>query len=123
MKKLTGFYIGVYGTPAAETRTINDDVDELQKIVDCRCFDIAHRKIGGKYYDIICDDEGLFRDKPTPSAVNSNGEVMLVGNLFICRHKGPNLTSLTDRDVEAIKDELRYLVGGGGVTPCIVCEY
>ena len=121
MKKLTGFYIGVYGKPAAETRTINDDVDELQKIVGCRCFDIVHRKIGGKCFDIICDDEGLFRDQPVPSAINGKMEVMLVGNLFICRHKGAELQSLTDSDVEHIKSHLYYLVHTN--TPVVFCEY
>lgn len=123
MKKLTGFYVGVYGKPAAETRTIPDDVDELQKIIDCRCFDIPRRKIGGNYFDIVCDDEGLFRDPPTPSAVSPDGEVMLVGNLFICRHKGANLASITDDDVKLIKDNLRLIVTRDGISPVVVCKY
>jgi hypothetical protein len=122
-KNLTGFYVGVYEDRDFGARTIPDEVEDLQKSIDCRCFDITRRKIGGTYYDIVCDDEGLFREAPVPSAVNSDGEVMLVGNLFICRHKGSNLASLTDKDMARIAENLRIIVTRAGVTPVIVCEY
>ena len=123
MKKLRGFYIGVYGDPTAKELAIEDHFEKLQETIDCRCFTIVQRKIGGKYYDIVADDEGLFVENAVPSAVNSRGEVMLVGNLFICRHKGPDLKSLTDNEVAAIKKNLRLIVTTRGVTPVIVCEY
>lgn len=69
-------------------------------LLDCEAIDIVSRKIGGKYYDIVCDDDGLFRDTVSVSAVDNNGEAMLVGKLLICNHDGKgNEASLTQDDI------------------------
>lgn len=126
-KLLTGLFLDVYGKFTVEKKTIPDEVDELQTLIDCRCFDITRRKIGGKYFDIVCDDEGLFRDKPVPSAADKNGAVMLVGNLFIVRHKGADLMSLTDDDFALIQKHLRTTLadsnGSIHLSPVVICEY
>lgn len=83
--------------------TINNSLDDFYSIIDCSCIDIATRKIGnnGKYYDIICDDEGLLQDKPKVSAIASNGSGMLVGNLIITNYNSNGeTTSLTENDIE-----------------------
>lgn len=122
-KELTGFYIGVYDDPHYGATTIPDEVEDLQAVIDCRCFDITRRKIGGTYFDIVCDDEGLFHESPVPSAVNAAGEVMLIGNLFICRHKGADLKSLTEDDMNLIAANMRLIVTRQGISPVVVCEY
>lgn len=65
------------------------NLDEMYREIGCSCIDIVRRSIGGKIFDIICDDEGLLKDNPEPSAfydINGNLEVGLVGNLIVCNH-------------------------------------
>ena len=85
-------HTGVIGIP--------NSLDEYYELLNCRTIDIVKRKIGGKYYDIICDDEGLFKDEVRVSAVDSNGNAMLVGKLLICNDDGKgNEASLTHDDI------------------------
>lgn len=68
-------------------------------------FDIARRKVGEKYYDIFVDDEGLLKDSPVVSAVDGEGQPMLVGNLIFASHDNQgNTTSLSDDDVIEIME-------------------
>lgn len=97
MKKV-GYFIDPSGR--AEVVEIPKDLKGYYKLLDCDTIDITRRKIGGKYYDIICDDEGLFKETVMVSAVDGNNEAMLVGKLLICNHdeKG-NEASLTQDDI------------------------
>jgi len=58
-------------------------LDDYYRLLGCTTVDIVGRKIGGKWYDIICDDEGTFVENPKISAINEDGEPMLVGSLLI----------------------------------------
>ena len=82
---MKAFLIDVKNNEAKAVET-DGGLDSLYKLTDCTCIDIAVRKIGGKWFDIVCDDEGLFRDDIKISAVNRDGEPMLVGNLLFCHH-------------------------------------
>ena len=64
---------------------IENTLDEFYRLIDCSCIDIVRRKIGRKWFDIICDDEGLFAESPKISAINNWGRPMLVGNLLITK--------------------------------------
>lgn len=64
--------------------TIDDDLDTYYKLLNCSTIDIVTREIGGKRFDIICDDEGTFKCPQKISAINDLGMPMLVGNLIIC---------------------------------------
>ena len=84
----------------AEPCTIPDSLEGYYKLLNCDTIDIVSRKIGCKYYDIVCDDEGLFKDQVKVSAVDGNGQAMLVGKLFICKHDGHgNEVGLDDDDI------------------------
>ena len=96
-------------TEAKEGRVVEindgDHLSEYYKLLKCYLIDITSRKVGGKYFDIIVDDEGLFADKPIVSAIDSNGEPALVGNLLFCNHDGQGgETSLTDRDIAILQE-------------------
>ena len=82
MKQLTGVLID---TEAREARilTIKDELDEFYKILNCETIDIVKRRVGRSEVNIICDDEGTFREDPKISAIGNLGNVMLVGNLFV----------------------------------------
>ena len=40
---------------------IKDDLDDFYRLLNCDTIDIVQRSIGGVVYEIICDDNGLFR--------------------------------------------------------------
>ena len=66
------------------------------------CIDIVSRRIKDTYFDIICDDEGLLKDNPRITAVDTEGNPMLVGNL-IFSHTDENgeTIGVTDEEIDA----------------------
>ena len=91
--------IGGRGLYEIECRDLNDYYDALK----CDCFDITQRKIGGRVYDIYCDDEGTYVKDPIPSAFNSEHKPVLVGNLIFAKHdKEGGVVGLTDDDIQHI---------------------
>lgn len=117
MKRLTGVFVDVVNEKIElKTLETNDGsmLDEYYKLLNCRSITIVQRKIGGKHYDIICDDEGLlFEDwKPAMAIVDENSEIkqLLAGNLFIVLNDNQgNLRSLTKEDAVRILQEQAYL--------------
>lgn len=81
-----------------------DGLDDYYELIRCRCVDIVKRNIGGREFDIICDDEGTFVESPRVSAVDQNGNPELVGNLIISglARRG-ELTDLSDDDISLIR--------------------
>lgn len=90
---------------------IPDELDEFYKILNCSCIDIVRRKIGRKYFEIICDDEGLFKENVKISAIDNLGGVQLVGNILIV---GPdvddgNLTGLSPADAAYVLSRVQKM--------------
>ena len=84
-----------------------NDLRDYHKALDCDCFDIAHLKIGDKYFDCFVDDNGLFADDPLPSAITKEKDVLLVGNIVFANHDSEgNTTSLSDNDIKMIKQNI-----------------
>lgn len=81
-----------------------DGLDDFYKLLNCRCIDIIHRKIGDIECTLIIDDEGLLKDDPIVSAIDVNGSPCLVGNILIASAKTVDgeLTELTNEDVQDI---------------------
>ena len=97
MKKV-GYFVDPEGQACVVE--IPNSLDGYYKLLDCQTIDIVRRKIGGKYYDIVCDDEGLFKETVMVSAVDKDNKAMLVGKLLICNHdKHGNEASLTQDDI------------------------
>lgn len=84
------------------------NLDKMYEITKCRMIDIATREIGGRYFDIIVDDEGLLKTVPVPSMIfkdRKEGVVMdaLYGNAIIANHdKEGNTIGLTREDARHI---------------------
>lgn len=95
-----------------QVRQVNPEgLDDYYELIGCELVDIVTRKIGRKFYDIICDDEGTFVDDPLISAIDDLGGVMFVGNLIICgrvNNEG-ELTDLTNNDIQYIKKRIQTL--------------
>ena len=99
--------IDVFNNDVREVNIGQGELDKFYELLNCRCFDITDRKIGGKYFDIFCDDEGLLQDPQPPISAYSleTREPMLVGNLIIANHdREGNTTDLSDEDIEHIKE-------------------
>lgn len=82
-----------------ENVNCEDSLEEFYRLIGCDCIDITMRKIGGRWFDIVCDDEGLLKDDMKISAINDMGQPMLVGNLLFFNHDSEgNLLPLSDED-------------------------
>ena len=101
-RTITGVLVST-ATGKAGKKTIEAELRRYYQILGCDTIDIVSRKIGGKYYDIICDDEALLKADPVFTAVDVNYQPMLYGSLFICNHDDEgNETSLTPEDVDNV---------------------
>lgn len=101
-----------------------DELSDYYKHLECDTFDIVTRKIGDKYYDVFCDDCGLFDDDPIVSMTDQEGHAMMVGNLIFANHDSQgNTTSLTDEDMRNIKRNAHIGLGDGRVIFRIVADY
>ena len=90
---------------------IEGSLQEFYRILNCSCIDITSRRIGRKLFDIVCDDEGLFKDPQKISAINNLGQPQLVGNLFIVAGADidGNLVSLTKEDADYILGKIQIM--------------
>lgn len=99
-KNLRGVLVDVENEKV-EVVEIPDELDEFYRILNCDCIDITARRIGiglrYKKVNIVCDDEGLFKNPQKISAINNMGQAQFVGNLFIVGGTDAegNLTSLS----------------------------
>lgn len=109
-KKLTAYYIDPE-TATADPVEITAALDTYYELLHCNIIDIVTRKIGGKYYDIICDDEGLFNADPRISAIDPNWSAMLVGALLVIGLPDDegNETSLSEDDVAHIASRVLHM--------------
>lgn len=81
------------------------------ELLKCRCIDIVTRKIGDKWLDIICNDEGLYSNHPRPSVLDLKGRSMIYGNVIITNStKDGYQRTLSDEDVQEIESNLVWIV-------------
>lgn len=109
IKKLFGVLVKPKECSVIKTE-IPADLSGYYEAIDCDCIDIVTRTINGKSFAIICDDEGLLKEKPAPSAIDKDGNTMLVGNIFVCNSDGENLASLSEEEAEFIIDNARLYI-------------
>ncbi len=105
-----------------------NSLKDYYRLIDCSTIDIVKRKIAGKYYEIICDDEGLLKENPKISAIDDMGQPMLVGNLIIAgeANEDGNLTDLLDTDIVYIRENIHLMETRhypGGYTMLCQVEY
>lgn len=94
-------YLNVENRELPKVIDIEDNLDVFYELIGCRCIDIVQRKIGHKYFDVICDDEGALKEDCIVSAVDTQFCQMLVGNLIISNSDNEgNLIDLSDEDIK-----------------------
>ena len=64
----------------------------------------TNRKVGGKWFDIIVDDEGMLKENPIVSALDSDMQPALVGNLLFCNWDGE-----TGEEISLSDDDIKHL--------------
>ena len=103
-------YLNVKENKKPEVIDIEDKLSNFYRLLDCSTIDVAVRKIGDDYYDIIVDDEGLFVEEPKVSAVDPRGNAQLVGNLLIVKNDGKGeLVGLNEDEVAEVLKSMVYV--------------
>lgn len=106
---------------------IEDELQAFYDRLDCSYIDIVKRKIGRKWFNVMCDDEGLFRSPQKISAVDNYGKAMFVGNLMFFHDDGEgNLVGLSDDDIAYIKRRITKIytkLFPDGYPALTQCEY
>jgi hypothetical protein len=106
LNTIKAYYINPKTDTACECDIV-DSLDVFYDMLDCGTIDIVNRGFSNskKRFDIICDDEGLLKDEPYVSAVDTRGSAMLVGALLVVGEADDegNLTSLSGKDIEFLK--------------------
>ena len=113
-KKIKGVLISIKknGTNEVSVVEVQDDLQAYYDILNCDCIDITERSINGNYYDIVCDDEGLLKNDFQVTAINYSGDIVLVGNLFICSHTNEGkMKSLNEKSIQSILDNIVGVTG------------
>lgn len=118
MKKIVGVLI-TPNKPNTKPRTydlVYNSYKDFYPLLECDTFDVQTRCFNGKWLDIYCDDEGLFKEKNNPSIItmDSNGKVVeqIVGNVFIVNHNDEGDTiSLTAEEIKAVLETVGIWTG------------
>lgn len=106
---------------------VPDKLEVFYEQLNCDTIDITERNIGGKQFSVMCDDEGLLKDGAIVSAVNSNGEPVLVGNLmFFHTDRNGNLVGLADDECQHLLScvEMCINLENLSISPVVTkCDY
>ena len=93
-----------------------DSLEDFHRLCGCETIDIVMRFIEGKVFCFIVDDEGLLRDPDSIriSALGSDGEAALVGNLLVLapdEDRHGELRSLTETELDVLRRHTgRYII-------------
>ena len=83
-----------------------DTLNEYYRLLGCQCIDMVPIDVDGYSYDVVCDDEGLFREPMVPTLYISEEQV-LFGNLAFVKSDEEGYTvGLDKEDIERL---LRYI--------------
>ena len=125
MEMITGYFIDP-GKAIAEPRTIEKSLEGYYALLRCDCIDIPSRTIGGRRFDIVCDDEGLLKSNPIISAYDTNDAPMLVGPIFVVKFNGKDdVISLTEEDLDYVASYVKTcwaIIGDGANITQVLTE-
>jgi len=124
---MKGYLIDVENDKAGTVEIKDEDhLGQFYKLIGCRCIDIAVRKVDGKLYNVVLDDEGLLVAHPVISAIDKTMHVMLAGNLILFGLADDmDLAGIDAADVENIERNVHEVFDFDRMTthPVIVMEY
>lgn len=109
MEKIKAYCVSVEKKSAEEVDIV-PSLATYYELLACDCIDIVTRTVGGRTFDIICDDEALLKEPHHVSAVNHDMEPMLVGSLLFVHHDGEgNTTGITSDEAAFLGEYVRSL--------------
>lgn len=96
----------IKGMNATEVQA--NGLKDYYRLMEIDLIDIVVREIGGKYYDVICDDEALLKENPIPTMLDTERMPMIFGNIIIAglADEEGNMTDLTDEDIVRITSNM-----------------
>ena len=107
---------GVLLSPTGEPEIVDvqKDYRDVKRLLEIESpVTIVERCIGGKYFDLWVDDEGLFKQEKDETilacGVCDNAQEILAGKILIVNHNGEEMASLTDEDIELIYANLKRI--------------
>jgi hypothetical protein len=106
MKTIKAYYIDPKRN-IAEARTITPELYTYYDMLHCDTIDIVNRGFTNckRRFDIICDEEGSYKDDLFVSAIDERMQPMFVGALLVVGQADDegNETSLTDEDIRVLE--------------------
>ena len=119
---IKGFLVDVKNRTAKEI-DFEPSLSKYYELLGCDTIDIVTRSVGGKVFDVICDDEGLMCENPVISAVDTKMEPMLVGSLLFVHHDSAgNTTGVTGEECTHLLAHVCQVTQGSDTKPhpCVV---
>ena len=119
---IKAFLVDIVNKSAKEVE-IDPSLKKYYELLHCDTIDITERSVGGKTFDIICDDNGLAVDKPVISAISGSCEPMLVGSLLFVHHNEEGeTTGLTEEETKHLLRHVRHVRTTNDLEghPCVI---
>jgi len=102
------------------------DLHSWYDMIGCDLVDIVNRRIAGKPFAFICDDEALCKCDPIMSAINpALNEPMLFGNLIVVSpdvDEDGNIMDMTEADQEYVLDHVGLAERLDGTTQLVLFD-
>lgn len=84
-----------------EVIEVGNRLDDWYEALGCEMVEIDARRIGGRRFLVMCDEEGLLKGEPKISAISDMGDIMFVGNLmFFNDGEDGELAGLSEDDIK-----------------------
>ena len=83
-----------------------DTLNEYYRLLGCQCIDMVPIDVDGYSYDVVCDDEGLFREPMVPTLYISEEQVLFGSIAFVKIDEEGYTVGLDKEDIERL---LRYI--------------
>jgi hypothetical protein len=83
-----------------------DTLNEYYQLLGCQCIDMVAIDVDGYSYDVVCDDEGLFREPMVPTLFISEEQVLCGDLAFVKIDEEGYTVGLEKEDIERL---LRYI--------------
>ena len=83
-----------------------DTLNEYYHLLGCQCIDMVEIDVDNYSYDVVCDDEGLFREPMVPTLYISEEQVLFGSLAFVKIDEEGYTVGLDKEDIERL---LRYI--------------
>lgn len=89
---------------------LESTLEEYYKLLNCDCIEMISRKFNNTYYDVIVDEEGLFKQNlvPTAQSYDENGVKFetIFGNMLVTKvNEEGDCVDLNAEDIKNITEK------------------